>query len=63
MNQAELTAVADTLRRLLGAVEAGELTASAAMTYRLQGALIVIEALIGGRGINPGAFSDEPASP
>ncbi len=40
---------ATTLRRLLGAVEAGELTAPAGLTYRLQGAVIALEALATGR--------------
>jgi len=49
LNRAEMAEAATTLRRLLGAVEAGELTAPAGLTYRLQGAVIALEALATGR--------------
>ncbi len=49
LNRAEMTEAATTLRRLLADVEAGELTAPAGLTYRLQGAVIALEALATGR--------------
>lgn len=49
LSRAEMAEAATTLRRLLGAVEAGELTAPAGLTYRLQGAVIALEALATGR--------------
>jgi hypothetical protein len=40
-------AMADSIRRMLAAIEAGELTASTAMRYRLEGALAALETLLG----------------
>ena len=36
------------LRRLLAAIEVGEISSSAAVTYRIQGAVIALDALVGG---------------
>jgi len=45
---AELAEVAAGLRRLLGAVAAGELTADSGMVARLEGAAVALEALAEG---------------
>lgn len=39
--------LADQIRRTLAAIDAGELTASTATSYRLQGALSALDALLG----------------
>ena len=53
---------AKALRRLLDAIEAAELTASTATRYRLEGAVIALEALATGQVPPPEAFSDAPPS-
>lgn len=53
-------ASAETLRRLLHAIEAGELTASTAARYRLEGAVIALEALSTGKAPTADAFNEEP---
>lgn len=49
----ELAEVADGLRRLLGAVAAGEMTADSGTVARLEGAAVALEALATGRPVNP----------
>jgi len=60
LNRAEMAEAAITLRRLLGAVEAGELTAPAGLTYRLQGAVIALETLATGRTPTADDLAGEP---
>lgn len=47
MKAEEVAAIAESLRRLLAVVESGEMTASTATTYRLEGALAALEAVTG----------------
>jgi hypothetical protein len=44
---------ADTIRRVLGALRAGELTAPAMLVARLEGALVALEAVATGRAPTP----------
>ena len=43
----EVAAISESLRRLLAVVESGEMTATAATRYRLEGALAALEAVTG----------------
>lgn len=43
-----LTEIAGSMRRMLGAIEAGELTCSAAQRHRFQGVVVALEALASG---------------
>jgi hypothetical protein len=47
MKRAEIEALADSLRHLLAAISAGELSASGATRHRLEGALAAVEAVLG----------------
>ncbi len=51
-SELSLTEVADQLRRILDAVERGELTAPGPMIAHLQGALATVEALAGLRKLD-----------
>ncbi len=50
MKRAEVLALSDALRRVLAAIEAGELVASQATVYSLQGAVVAL-APTGTRGV------------
>lgn len=52
-SSAELVEVAEGLRRLLRSIEAGELSADVGMVARLEGALMVVDALPEGRRPTP----------
>lgn len=58
--RSQAATAAKTLRRLLAAIDAGELTASTAARYRLQGAVIALEALATGKAPPVEAFNEEP---
>lgn len=47
LTRAQTTAMADHLRSTLAAIDAGELTASTAMRYRLEGAVSALDAVLG----------------
>jgi hypothetical protein len=47
LTRGEIAELADRLRGLIAMVEADEMTASTAMTHRLQGAVVVLEAVLG----------------
>ena len=47
LTRTEMTELAVRLRDLLGIVDAGELTATTGMTYRLQGAVAALDAALG----------------
>lgn len=47
LSRAQTTALAEQLRRALVAIDAGELTASTATRYRLEGAVSALDAVLG----------------
>jgi hypothetical protein len=52
---------ADTIRRLLDTLRAGELTAPAMLVARLEGALVALEVIATGRAPSPDDFlKDDP---
>jgi hypothetical protein len=50
LTRAEVASLADTIGRFLVAIRGNELDASLAMTYRLEGALVALEAVLGEAG-------------
>jgi hypothetical protein len=50
------------LRRFLAALDAGELVAPAAVRYRIEGAVIALDAVAGGRALGPDALGGPPPS-
>jgi hypothetical protein len=57
----DLSEAASVLRRLVATIDAGELTASASARYRIEGAVIALEALATGRVPAPGDLFDSCA--
>ena len=53
MTQGELLEAADTIRRLLAALRAGELTAPPMLIARIEGALVALEVIATGRVPSP----------
>jgi hypothetical protein len=53
LTQAELLEAADTIRRFLAALRAGELTAPPMLTARIEGALVALEVIATGRAPTP----------
>ena len=47
LSRRELAELADRLRGLLDMIEAGEMSATTAMTYRLEGAVVAVDAVLG----------------
>ena len=47
LNRAEVTALAEDLKRMLATIEGGEIDATTAMRYRIEGALAVLEVVLG----------------
>jgi hypothetical protein len=47
LTRAEVAELADRLRGLIDMIEAGEMSATTAMTYRLKGAVVALDAVLG----------------
>ena len=47
LTRGEIGELADQLRDLITMTESGEMTATTAMTYRLQGAVVALDAVLG----------------
>jgi hypothetical protein len=47
LTRGEISELADRLRGLIAMVDNGEMSASTAMRYRLQGAVVALEAVLG----------------
>lgn len=47
LSRAEVAALADDLKRMLASIEAGDLDATTAMRYRIEGAIAVLEVVQG----------------
>lgn len=64
LTRAEVDELAATLRRLLDAIDADELTASAATRHRLEGALTALDVVAGKRSTLLDALTEElPPAP
>jgi hypothetical protein len=50
LTRGEIRELADRLRDLIATVDNGEMSATTAMRYRLQGAVMALEAVLGGTG-------------
>ena len=48
LTPAQVDVLSDGLRTALGQIEAGDLTASASMRYRIEGALVALDVVRGG---------------
>ncbi len=58
MKRAEVLALSDALRRVLAAIEAGELVASQATVHRLQGAVVALDVVLNNRSTMLEALAD-----